>query len=478
MIKFYNALVLLAFGLVLISCSKDEDNNDVDSANSLVNRWMVDSMRIYYYWNNQVPGNASLDFDKDPEDFFEDLLSDDDRFSYIGNADEMESSSSGISRTAGLSIGLVRLSASSNDVLAFVRYVLKDSPAYQQGLRRGDIILKFNEVSLSVSNYNTVLSSSYYGNDPYTVVTGRIENNTIYEDKTITLTPVQFTEQAVHQAQVLETNSGRKVGYMFYNQFIANQASQLVDSIAKLKNAGIEDLILDLRYNPGGFVSTAGMLCGLIQNNFDENSQFLQYVFNGNFGNEVASYLQTIGSGNIAAVKSNNLNLNRVFILATNNSASASELVINNLRPFLGDANVIHIGKTTVGKNEGSFLIKDRRTPRQIEWGIQPIVLKIANSNGYGDYPNGLSPTYDVDEWDVLPFVELGSASDPLVAKALSLIDPSMASAATSSKVMSIRSRTTSERLSLTPLEDFEDKSRVALPLDVSELFEHGAVLK
>src|SRR5690606_12480752 len=108
-------------------------------------------------------------------------------------------------------------------------------------------------------------------------------------------------------------------------------------------------------------------------------------------------------------VKASNLNLPRVYIIATNHSASASELVINNLRPFLSDANVVHIGETTVGKNEGAIPIVDEREPRQIKWGIQPIIAKLANKDGFGDYPNGLDPQYELNEWDYLPWAPIGS---------------------------------------------------------------------
>src|SRR5690606_23347214 len=127
-------------------------------------------------------------------------------------------------------------------------------------------------------------------------------------------------------------------------------------------------------------------------------------------------------------------------IIATNYSASASELVINNLRPFLSDADVIHIGETTVGKNEGSITIVDERKPRQIEWGIQPIVVKLANKAGFGDYPDGLDPQYEIDEWAYIPWAPIGSMDDPLLAKAISLIDPS--AQLSTSKSMNIKSRT------------------------------------
>lgn len=85
---------------------------------------------------------------------------------------------------------------------------------------------------------------------------------------------------------------------------------------------------------------------------------------------------------------------------------------------------MIHIGETTRGKNEGSITIEDEETPKTIDWAIQPIILKLANSQHFGDYANGLVPTKEVDEgWNLKP---LGDIDDPLVKTALGQIDPSM----------------------------------------------------
>src|SRR5690606_35342630 len=150
-------------------------------------------------------------------------------------------------------------------------------------------------------------------------------------------------------------------------------------------------------------------------------------------------------------------------ILATSYSASASELVINNLRPFLSDANVVHIGETTVGKNEGSITIVDERKPRQIEWGIQPIIVKLANKDGFGDYPDGLEPQYEVDEWSFLPWAPIGSLEDPLLAKALGLIDPSMQPAM--AKSMGVRAHT-DHKLQAVKVPGFEDELNNSVPVD------------
>lgn len=132
-------------------------------------------------------------------------------------------------------------------------------------------------------------------------------------------------------------------------------------------------------------------------------------------------YSDIFNSSSFPAIKSANLNLPTVYILATDYSASASELVINNLRPFI---NVVHIGKVTVGKNQASSTIYDQRKPERISWAIQPIMFKLANKDGFGDYESGLSPQYIINELDQSLY-PLGDIHDPLLAKALNLIDGS-----------------------------------------------------
>lgn len=481
--SLYLAYFLLLF---TVACKKDDIAEDpqtgsVNAEHQTVNNWVLERMRYFYYWNNEIPSDRSLDFNQAPEPFFRSLLHGDDRFSVIQDVDALNDSYEGISKTTGMSIALFRVGP-DDDVMAMVRYVLKGSPADVLGLKRGDILTQFNGIGLTLDNYNTVFEGSYYGNDPYTVAIARLEGNTLFNDRTVTLSPIEFQEKVVHQTAVFHTAGGNRVGYLFYNRFLTNQARDLVDSIAKLKAEGISDLVLDLRYNPGGLSDVTGLLCGLIQSGFNENSEFMRYVFNSNLGQTSRSYKEilettalenSLGSNPIAIINANNLNLSRVFVLATGSTASASEVVINNLRPFLGDANVIHIGDTTVGKNEGAYVLQDDRNPRVIDWAIQPIVMKIANGNGFGDYPNGLVPNYAVNEWDVFPFVALGTREDPLIARALSIIDPSMPSVSSlSGRVMSARG-TTPGTLRVYPVEGFEDKTRPVLPIGTNDKLDH-----
>jgi len=476
-LKVGNAALMLASVLLLVTaCKKENGGNGPSSQNEKTNQWVIENMRDVYYWNTSIPQDRNLDFGLDPEEFFDKILHPDDRFSWIQLAKDLEDNLSGVSTTIGLGIGLLQINQ-AGEVIISVRYALKGSPADKAGIERGDIITEINGRALTVQNYQEVLEP-YYGSATFNVQLAHInENDQIVLDQEIELTPVtRFQEQAIHMDTVITTSGGKKVGYLFYNRFLNEQPNELLEAFYKFKTAGVSDLVLDLRYNGGGGIWIAAIMSGLIQANFRENDPFIEYKYNSNYGNETLSYYQLFGGDSddeddiesadevVSVIKELNLNLPKVYILATNYSASASELVINNLRPFLSDANVVHIGETTVGKNEGSITIIDERTPPEIEWGIQPIIVKLANKAGFGDYPDGLEPQHEVDEWDYLPWAPIGSSDDPLLAKALGLIDPSMQPIA--AKTMGLKAQT-ARKLHAEKVRGFEDELNKPVPVDI-----------
>ncbi|HWK56370.1 MAG TPA: S41 family peptidase [Parapedobacter sp.] len=471
-------MLVLVFFLATACKKENKGEPKVASENETTNKWVVENMRDVYYWNTSIPQDRNLNFSLGPEDFFKTILHRDDRFSWIQLAKDLEDNLSGVATTVGLGIGLVQVNQAGNVIIS-VRYVLPKSPADKAGIKRGDIITEINGREMMVNNYNEVLDA-YYGSATFTVQLAHInENDQIVRDGEIELTPVQnFQEHAIHLDSVIITPSGKKVGYLFYNRFLNNQPDELLAAFDKFKTENISDLVLDLRYNGGGGIWIAAIMSGLIQAHFNESEPFIHYKWNSNYNDYTETYYEVFGGASkdpeevasanqvVGDIKAFNLNLSRVFIIATNYSASASELVINNLRPFLQDANVIHIGETTVGKNEGSITIVDERNPPKVEWGIQPIVVKLANKDGFGDYPDGLTPEYKIDEWDYLPWAPIGSLDDPLLAKALSLIDPSIQSLAL--KTMSTKAHT-AQSLQAVPMAGFEDRLNRPVPVDIGQ---------
>lgn len=219
-----------------------------------------------------------------------------------------------------------------------------------------------------------------------------------------------------------------------FNQFAGGSGEPLNDAFGRFKTNGVTDLILDLRYNPGGFAYITQILGSLIYGPNPEDLFFkrrfnakIQATFGPGDGETYfVSDTGTFDGSNETPL--NSLNLAKIYIIATGNSASASELLINGLRPYL---DVVHIGSTTVGKNQGSITFVDDpsngyfydpETVDQINpnnrWAIQPIVSQTENSVGFGDYSDGLVPNIQIDE-DITELGVLGDMNERLLARAI-----------------------------------------------------------
>ena len=214
-----------------------------------------------------------------------------------------------------------------------------------------------------------------------------------------------------------------------YNQFVSEKSHQLNQVFRNFKNEGISELVIDLRYNGGGSIKNCVELASMITGQFSNeifaeeqwNSKLLPYLRN-NFGKEtlINRFRGVLDDGE----EINSLNLNRVFIITTSESASASELLINGLSPYI---NVIQIGEKTVGKNVGSITVYDYIDDEQTKnpdhtYAMQPIVLKIANNDGFADYTNGLLPDYFIEE-DIQNMGILGTKNEPLLSEVLEIIN-------------------------------------------------------
>jgi C-terminal processing protease CtpA/Prc len=198
--------------------------------------------------------------------------------------------------------------------------------------------------------------------------------------------------------------------------------------MAGFKSQEITDLVLDLRYNGGGSVRNCVELASMITGQFS-NEVFAKQVWNSKlnayfldrYGEEsqIDRFVSSLSNGTAI----NSLGLSRLFVLTTSESASASELLINGLAPYI---EVIQIGEQTVGKNVGSITVYDYIDNQQTKnpdhkYAMQPIVLKVANSEGFADYADGLPPTLAADE-DVKNMGVLGDVNETFLAIALNRI--------------------------------------------------------
>ncbi|MFV8392562.1 S41 family peptidase [Flavobacterium sp. LB2P6] len=435
--RFKFTLLLFIAVFTFQSC---QDNDDVAPPASLdIQDFIWKGMNQYYLWQADVPNlsddrfadqtelNAFLKGYPVPEDLFNALRVDKtiDRFSWIvDDYLELEGTLQGTTKNNGVDFGLSRKPGSTTEIFGYVRYIIANSDASNKNIKRGDIFTAVNGTQLTLSNYESLLFGS---NETYTLNLADYNGTTIVANgKSVELTKTVLSENPILINEVI-TSGSHKIGYLMYNGFYANYDTQLNEAFASLKSQGVTDLVLDLRYNGGGSVQTATRLASMITGQFTGQvfaKQQWNAKINAYFQAENPAALINSFTDKIGTTAINSLNLTKVYILTTQSTASASELVINGLEPHI---NVIQIGDVTVGKNVGSVTLYDsptfgseNRNPNH-RYAMQPIVLKIVNSTGFGDYFNGLQPDYLLKE-TISTYGVLGDTSEPLLRTAIGKI--------------------------------------------------------
>ncbi|MEO0334391.1 MAG: S41 family peptidase, partial [Bacteroidota bacterium] len=216
------------------------------------------------------------------------------------------------------------------------------------------------------------------------------------------------------------------VGYLVYSDFISGDNETWLTSLDialdEFAQAGVTDIVLDLRYNPGGEIAVAQYLASALAPTSAISSEevLVRYNYNEQLESSIAFY-EGEDSENLVSTFINtsySLNLNQIYFLTSSSTASASELLISGLDPYM---DVIIIGEPTVGKFYGSWVIPDLEEPARHDWAVMPIVLKYTNAVGATDFTEGLTPDYAVED-NLLYAKPFGDPADPLLGTALSLI--------------------------------------------------------
>ena len=406
---------LLALMVFLGACSKEPQNELLDKATQKaeaqdasfrVKDFIWKGLNQYYLWQEQVDDLSDTCFERSltytnatsekyvhflrkfnsPEGLFHYLLHSDDRFSFIvRDIDELENSFQGISLSTGM------------------------ADAYKQGVKRGDFFLSVDGEKLSPTNYQRLLINQ---NPSLTFGFCQIVNKQLVPTQSKTLSQLPLQEDPILLHKTLQRN-GKKIGYLVYNSFVSKYDKELNEVFSQFKADGVSDLVLDLRYNSGGSVQTAIYLASMIRGT-NTNEVFVKQTSNP----KMANYWKRAYNfeNNISGTPIHSLDLPKVYILTSKRTASASELIINGLKPYL---QVVQIGDKTVGKNLASVTLKDK-TPGS-KWAMQPIVLRSENASGFGAYESGLVPDFHIVE-KAENLGTLGDENEPLLAKAMELI--------------------------------------------------------
>lgn len=419
---------IFLFGLLAwggFACKEEEEIEPVieeSNPNIAINKWINDVMKEVYLWLGEM--RTPIADTSDPEDYFESLLNrPTDRFSVIyPDYQELINSLNGITLEAGYEFTLYRESQSNNNVLAEVSYVKKNSPAASTPLKRGDYITKINGTQMTLENYRSVLAQI---EKPHTLTTLRFTEGSggFVAQPEISLTPVQLAENPNFLDSVYTIN-GEKIGYVVYHFFAPGPGNnstaydQEMDAIfADFKAKGIQNLIVDFRYNGGGFVSSAVNLASLIAPGVKATDIFSKTKYN-------SFLMQFDNLKNVQTpfkAKAENLGKilkgNRVYILTSTRTASASELIINGLKPYM---DVFLIGDKTTGKNVGSVPFEDEENEDN-KYGILPIVSRSFNSLDQSDYTNGFGANIEAKESSER-LRPLGDVNEFLLRKAIEQI--------------------------------------------------------
>jgi len=433
-------LYLFLFSLLFTSCF--EDNDDNGALASEINDFVWKGMNAAYLYKQEIP---DLDNDRfndseeyasylndytSPENLFESLIYERDnidKFSLIvDNYIELEQYLSGVSLSNGLNYGLVYLPNSNNEIFGYVRYVNNGSAADLANINRGDIFRSIDNIPLSIDNYSDLLSqeiytvnfANYFNNDTEDISDDIIELN----DINIELQKVPLIKNPVHHYSTLDY-SGGKIGYLMYNQFVSNYDDYLKTIFSEFKSNSVDELILDLRYNPGGSINSAIVLASLITGQF-ENEIFNTEQWNNDIQNYWINNNPEYLINRFTTFQSS-LSLSKVYILTTRSSASASELIINCLKPYI---NVVQIGTPTYGKYQASVTLYDsenfsnQNVNRSHNYALQPLVLKTLNVNGVTDYYNGINPDYEYEE-RAFDMGQVGDLNEPMLNFTLDIIE-------------------------------------------------------
>ncbi len=342
-----------------------------------------------------------------------------DEFSFATRTADLVNQQAGISSGYGIRFGRVS-SAPSTSVLR-VLYVEPNSPAALAGIQRGDTVKSVDGVDINDTTVagRTTLNAGL--NPAATVKTTIFGLLGVNASVTRNVTVVSSTTVAVTPVPTSKTFSvgTSTVGYLVLNSFnVTSAQKQLIEAVTQLKSAAVNELVLDLRYNGGGFLAISNQLSWMIGDASLADKVYEKNICNDKnpfaLCNTADKFRQlTIGDppNNVAADQTlPQLGLKRVFVLTSSSTCSASESLINGLSPFL---KVIRIGNTTCGKPYG-FFIKDN-----CGTSYGAIQFKGANANDFGDFADGFAPTCTVGD-DLSK--ERGDAAELMLAGAMTYI--------------------------------------------------------
>ena len=445
---------LLALPLLFSGCGKQvpdeyrELDDETRTQRKYVNTFAWNVMDTYYLWRDEIA--QSLDkwqnweepIQKVKDIRYKDASGKDiDRWTLL--TDDFEALKGGVSghtRTLGMDFKLYYADDAQKRIVAIVTCTYADSPAEKAGLARGDLILTVDGREMTPDNYKRLVQESLLG--------GGTVQLALLGGKTVTLTAVDMYENPIQTVRILERTDGRKVGYLHYTSFTLDSCEELTDVFRDFRNECIDDLVLDLRYNSGGYLQTLMVLASMLApvSAVSGEEVFFQEIYNATMSesmkDEPARFqtgfmFQSNGELQVVSTEGSNPDLPRLYVLVTGDSASASESLIGGLCPYM---DVILIGGQTGGKYCAGYLLgapdwydlvreslgEDeyaKAVPYVDDWGIYVMYARYADCHGVTlSMPDGIAP--DVESVDrPRDGYALGDPQETMLSVALALME-------------------------------------------------------
>lgn len=409
-----HTIIFTLLTLLLASCGDDRSSEYY--ALTADNRWINQTMQKYYLWNDDLPEIEEKEYFGSPEDFIKKLVSKKalggkgDKFTYLEDHRKKETTPptrGNINEESTYGINFELLTDPTGETthkLARILYTLPNSPAREAGLKRGDWISEINGEKITVNNYQRLRTGG-----PITLTKEKLietEEETKWQEAGKTNMPASrpmsdnpFLLDSIYNLQ------NTKAAYLMYTGFRTKDGQytkEMQQIFSRMKQHHPQIMILDLRYNSGGYLSAASQLAALTApaDAIGKPLYTLQYNKTSERENQ---------TGIIDPKwKNDNIGTKTLYIITTEHTASASEMIINCLRPYYNN-NLITVGQQTYGKpvamepftNEASTLI------------LWPVTSIIYNSQGKADYAGGIPADIKAAEPNNLH--PLGSTDDPML---------------------------------------------------------------